>query len=301
MKVSLLGSDGTILTQLGALREGFAALGHQHTFDYGDPDVGFVFVGNPPFEPYLDLVRSGARKVIFNVLDTCVHCPEHEEIVSRLKHQLPLASRVTAISQTVAAELKAKCGVDAHVIYYPSKKVSFTGVRRFPQFRAMMVGRLGDANKRAGSAVQALIRAGFNEDEVAIVGPEYLGWGARMGVVSDEVLNDLYNSVDYVMMLSKNEGIGLPAIEAAMAGAIPIVAPDLSTFNEFWAESPLGLHYQLLNSPDTITKLIRDIESNPTWKAQIKQDMLGYAELKFRPKFDRVKVAERIFSVYQSI
>lgn len=299
MKCSILGSDGTILTQLGALREGFNTLGHQHTPDWGDPDVAFTFIGNPPFDAYLEIPKT--KKTIFNVLDLCPHCVEHGDIVTRLKTQLPLAHRVTAISQTVADELKAKCGVDAQVIYYPSKKVTHTGVRKYPQFRAMMVGRLGDANKRAGTAVHALIRAGFNEDEVAIVGPEYLGWGTRMGVVSDETLNDLYNSVDYVLALSRNEGILLPPIEGAMCGAIPIVAPDLSTFNEFWVQSPLGLHYQLLNSPDAISKLILSIEANPTWKAQIKQDMLGYAELAFRPKFARERVAARVIDVFQSI
>ncbi len=301
MRVSIMGGDANILTQVPALREGFASLGHQHTPNWADPDVAFVFVGNPPFDGYIQGALPWAKKTIFNVLDLCPHCTEHGEIVHRLKIQLPLAHRVTAISQTVADELKDKCGVDAQVIYYPSKKVSFTGVRKYPQFRAMMVGRLCDANKRAGTAVKALIRAGFNESEVAIVGPEYLGWGARMGTVSDETLNDLYNSVDYVMMLSRNEGIGLPACEAAMAGAIPIIAPDLSTFNEFWAASPLGLHYQLLNSADAVSKLILSIEANPTWKAQIKQDMLGYAELAFRPKFAREKVAARIIEVFQSI
>lgn len=299
MKASLLGADGNQLCQLGALREGFAALGHQHVSTWADPSVSFVFVGNPPFEAYLEVAKE--KKVIFNVLDTCEHCVEHEEIVARLKTQLPLAARATAISQTVADELKVKCGVDAQVIYYPSKKVTQTGVRKYPQFRAMMVGRLGDANKRAGTAVKALIRAGFNEGEVAIVGPEYLGWGARMGTVSDETLNDLYNSVDYVLALSRNEGILLPPIEAAMAGAIPIVAPDLSTFNEFWADSPLAASYRLLNSADAVAKLILSIEADPTLKAKLRQDMVAYAETAFRPKFDRVEVAKRIVSVYQSI
>jgi glycosyltransferase involved in cell wall biosynthesis len=200
----------------------------------------------------------------------------------------------------VADELKVKCGVDAQVIYYPAKKVSHTGVKKYP-FRVMMVGRLGDANKRAGTAVQALIRAGFEESEVAIVGPEYLGYGTRMGTVTDETLSDLYNSIDYVFMLSRNEGIGLPAIEAALAGAIPIVAPDLTTFNEFWAQSPLGLHYQRFTSAHDIAQLILSIEADPTWKSQLKLDILAYAETHFRPKFDRTEVAKRIISVYQSI
>jgi len=122
-----------------------------------------------------------------------------------------------------------------------------------------------------------------------------------MGLLSDEALNDLYNSVDYVMMLSKNEGIGLPAIEAACAGAIPVVAAHLATLQEFWVESPLGMHYQLLNSADKIASFIVAIESNPTWKAQIKQDVLAYAHQFFVPKFSREAVARRVIETYQSI
>lgn len=299
MLASILGADGNQLCQIPALREGFAALGHQHTGNFDHPDVSFVFVGNPPFDSYLGATKT--KKTIFNVLDLCPHCVEHEDIVARLKDQLPLATRVSAISQTVADELKAKCGVDAHVIYYPMKPVHYTAGRKYPQFRAMICGRNGDPNKRVATSVQALVRAGFKEDEVAVVGPEYLGWGVRMGVVSDTVLNDLHNSVDYVMMLSKNEGIGLPAIEGAVCGVIPILACDLSTLGEFWVQSPLGLQYQTLTSAAKVADLLRAIEADPTWKAQLKVGFREYATQTFVPKFDRVRVAERIISLAQSI
>ncbi len=301
MKAAIMASDGNILCQGSALREGFAALGHEHTFEVNHPDTAFIFVGNSPYEPYLDLAKSRDKKVIFNVLDLPFWTARWPEYLALWREQLPLAAKVTCISKTVQAQLKEHLNVDAEVIYYPSKKVTPTGVKKYPKFKVALVGRVSDPSKRAGLAVQALVRAGFNEDEVAVVGPEWLGYGTRMGVVSDEVLNDIYNSVDYVMMMSRWEGLGLPALEAAMAGAIPIVAPDLSTFNEFWADSPLGLHYQLLNSPDSIAKLIREIEAKPEWKAQIKQDMLAYAHQFFRPKFDRVAVASRIINVFHSI
>jgi len=299
MKISVLGADANQLCQLPALRAGFAELGHEHTFDTTHLDTSFVFVGNPPFDQYLDLAKE--KKIIFNVLDICPHCHEHAQIVERLKQQLPKASRVTTISKTVAAELKEECGVDAEVIYYPMKPVRATGLRKYNQFRAMLVGRTGDANKRSGAAISALIHAGFDEHEVAVVGPEYTGYGVRMGVVDDGTLNDLYNSVDYVVMMSKNEGIGLPAIEAAVCGAIPIIAPDLSTFDEFWAQSPLSLHYQGLNTIADVAKLIRAIEDNKEWKTQIKADLVAYSSLAFTPKFTAKAVASRIISLAQSI
>lgn len=299
MRCSILGSDGSALCQIPRLREGFAALGHEHTFDTTHPDTAFVFVGNPSFDNYLPL--RGQKKLIFNVLDIPWHLPEVNDIINRLYDHLPYADRVTAISNTVARDVETHCGVKCETIYYPMKPVRHTGVRKYPQFRALLVGRLRDPNKRVTMAVQSLIRAGFNENEVAVVGGERIGWGVEMGCVTDEALNNLYNSVDYVLMLSKVEGIGLPAIEAACCGAIPIVAPDLTTFDEFWAESPLGLHYQQLNSPNDVANLIRALEGNPTWKAEVKQDILGFAALKFRPKFEAKAVASRIIEVYQSI
>jgi len=115
-----------------------------------------------------------------------------------------------------------------------------------------------------------------------------------MGTVNDETLNDIYNSVDYVLMTSRVEGIGLPGIEAAICGAIPIVCPDLSVYNEFWADTPMGIHYQALNSPDSISSLIRSIENDKEWKAALKTQMREHGERVFRPLFDRTEVAKRI-------
>lgn len=301
MRAALLGSDGNQLCQLNALREGFASLGHQHTFDYVHPDTSFVFCGNPPFEPYLELAKSRAKKVIFNVLDCPTHCREWPEFKVKWAEQLQLCDKVTTISKTTQARLKEYCGIDSEVIYYPMKAVKHTGVVKYPGIKALCVGRVNDSNKRVAVAIHALIRAGFNEDEVAIVGPENPRYGRYFGVVSDETLNDLYNSTDYVMMPSLNEGIGLPAVEAAVCGAIPMICPDLSTFQELWVESPLGLHYQTINSPHDMGRLIRDIESKPDWKAQIKQDMLVHAHQFFKPKLDRAAVAGRIIDVFHSI
>lgn len=301
MRPSILGADGNILCQINSIREGFVALGHNHIADPRHSDTDFVFVGNPPFDDYIDLAVSKEKKIIFNVLDLPHHVPEIGEIIERFKKQLPLANRVTCISKAVQNDLNKHCGVNAEVIYYPMKPVKFTGIKKYPQFKVAMVGRLLDSNKYASVAISALIRAGFDEKDVAIVGPEHVGWGARMGLVSDEALNDIYNSVDYVIMLDKNAGIGLPAIEAACCGAIPIIAPHLSTFDEFWVQSPLGLHYQKLNNANNIANLIMSIEADKKWKADIKQDLLGYSELCFRPKFDKIEVAKRIIDVYQSI
>lgn len=301
MKASILGSDGNILCQVNSIREGFSSLGHSHIADMRHSDSAFTFVGNPPFEDYMDLALSKEKKIIFNVLDIPWHVPEVNELIEKLKNNLKHANKVTTISKAVQKDLKTACDIDAEVIYYPMKDVKFTGIKKYPQFKVAMVGRLLDRNKYAATALNALISCGFEEKDVAIVGPEYLGWGTRLGLVSDEMLSDIYNSVDYVVMLDKVAGIGLPAIEAACCGAIPIVAAHLATLDEFWTQSPLGLHYQKNTSPHAIVNLIKAIESDEKWKRDIKTDILGYSELYFRPKFNKVEVAKKIIDVYHTI
>lgn len=298
MKIGVVGSDGNILCQLNAVRNGLEALGHECTTDIFDPDVAFVFVGNPPFEKYIPYIDQ--KKFIFNVLDLAPHCKEHRDIVNSLSIQLPLASRVTTISESVQKQLKELCHVTAEVIYYPMKPI-YEKKHKAPRFRAMMVGRTSDPNKRCSSAVVSLVKAGYDEDEVAIVGPEYPGWGYRCGIISDDILNSLYNTVDYVLMFSKEEGIGLPAIEAACAGAIPIILPDLSTYDDFWDKSPMGIYYQTFTSIDKVSQFIIYMDSNPEEKNIMKDAMKSYADIYFRPKFDNVEVAKKIIQVFQSI
>lgn len=298
MKIGLAGSTGTILCQTNAVRAGLESFGHT-CVAWDDPDAAFVFVGNPPFAQYLEAAKS--RRFIFNVLDLAPHCPEHQDIVSALTVQLPAAARATTISESVAAQIAAQCNVSAEVIYYPMKPVVCDRANKYPQFKAAMVGRTSDPNKRCHAAVLSLVKAGYHESEVAIVGPEYPGWGARCGIVSDSALNDIYNSVDYVMMLSKEEGLGLPAAEAACAGAIPIVMPDLSTYNDFWAASPMGLFYQTFTSIDAISRFIIHMDNNPEEKETMKAAMLQYGNIYLRPKFDKVEVARRILNVYHSL
>ncbi len=298
MRVSVLGSEGTALCQLGAVKRGFKALGHSVSIDWADPESSFVFVGNPPYESYLSAATR--KSFIFNVLDVCPHCSDHQDILRRFAAQLPAAAKVTTISKTVQTQLADLCGIKADVIYYPMKPITCTRLKKYP-YKVALIGRTSDPNKRCGAAVMALVRAGYEEKDVVIVGPEYPGWGTRLGVVSDEVLNEIYASVDYVMMLSREEGIGLPAIEAACAGAIPIVMPDLSTYNEFWASSPMHGFYKNLKSVDTVAALLTYLKHEPDVKDELHVKMADYGNRYLRPAFEAPAVAARIIEVYQSI
>lgn len=297
MIASILGA--THLTcQIPALREGFRSFGHEHTDNYSDENVAFIFEGNPWYETYNEILnKSLEKKTIYNVLDIPEHLfPNYD--LGKLKQRLSVANKVTCISKFVQQQLKDYINIDSEVIYYPMKSVKYINEKKFPEIKVLLVGRINDPNKRAASSISAVLRAGYKENEIGIVGTENPHFGRYFGLVDDKTLNELYNSVDYVMMLSRIEGIGLPAIEAACAGAIPIVAPDLTTFEEFWVQSPLGLHYQQLTTIDAVSKLIIELNKNEKWKNEVKQDLLGYSELFFKPKFDKIEVAKKLIDIY---
>lgn len=219
-------------------------------------------------------------KLILNVLDICEHCLPNLDL-GRLETQLRAADAITAISPYVQSQLVRYFGLESTVIWNPIKDISPTqrlaGIKHYPQFKAMMVGRLGDIGKRGSLGIQSLILAGFNESEVAMVGSEYPGWGTRMGVVSDEVLNDLYNSVDYVVIGSLFEGLCLPLAETLVCGAIPILCSDLTTFPDFVS---LGLprHWGCYPTPHSIAYWLRRLQSDATLRAREKAQSLWVGE-----------------------
>lgn len=304
MIVGLIASDCP-WCQRKSLQDGFEALGHKVTTDWSHPDVAFVFCGNPAYpEDILAAARAKSKKIILNVLDLPVmNGAEGYRWINQWATQLPDAARVTSISRYTQSQLNSICGIESDVIYYPMKPISrMGGAPKYPQYKALLCGRIGDRNKRFHVALAAMHDAGFASEEIAVVGPEDPRWGCTyLGVVDDSTLNDLYNSVDYVFMLDFVAGLGLPAAESACAGAIPIVLPDLSTYDEFWAGSPMGLFYQTFVDVESIERFLIYMEENPADKAIMKDAMYAYAQTHFVPKFSAIEVAKRIIGVYHTI
>ena len=296
MKASIMGGDGNILCQVPALRKAFSDLGHTHTSDVNDHDSAFLFVGNAPFDSYLNV----DKKKIFNVLDIPFHLPEVDSIITSITEASKKCHKVTVISKAVQEDLKKYCDIDAELIHYPMKPVSYTGQKKYP-YKVLMAGRLRDPNKFAASAIHAIQKAGFEQKDLVIVGPDDIGMGNYLGIVDDETLNDLYNSVDFVVMLDRFAGLGLPAIEAACCGAIPIVAAHLHTLDDVWAQSPLGLHYHTCKSIQGISDLMNGLKNNDDWRNQVKKDLLVYADSHLRPRYEAKHVIDRILRIYHSI
>ena len=201
--------------QVPRIKDGFKGLGHEVTkadnydfvyennFDYSDID-----------SEHLDSAISNKGFKIFNVLDNPPHIPDFP--IDKLKHQLSQADIVTCISDPVKKQL-SDIGIKSEVIWNPIKDIFYdSNMKR--EINCLYVGRWTDPNKR----FELL-------DNIAkfIVGPTGHGAsGNYLGLVNDTSLNQLYNSSKIVALPSKFEGLGLPALEAMAAGAIPLVCRD---------------------------------------------------------------------------
>lgn len=208
--------------QVPRIEQGIKGLGHEVTLD---EDYDFIYANNFPYDSIdsqhndsalwhdnKHLPQAGFK--IFNVLDVPPHIKDFP--VDKLKDQLSHANVVTCISEPVQQQLK-DIGIDSHVIWNPIKDVFYdSGVKR--EINCLYVGRWNDPNKRFNL---------LDNIQKYVVGPTGDGVnGNYLGLVTDVSLNQLYNSTKIVALPSKFEGLGLPALEAMAAGAIPLVCSD---------------------------------------------------------------------------
>ena len=214
LKVKLYGAK-EYWCQVPRLKQGFSALNCEVV--KGD-DFDFVYCNNFDFDSedseHKDSALSNDGFKIFNVLDIPPHIPDYP--IDKLKEQLSQADIVTCISEPVKKQLE-DIGVDSHVIWNPIKDVFYD-----PQIKreidCLYVGRHNDPNKRYNL---------LERIEKYVVGPTGGSpSGNYLGLVSDVVLNQLYNAAKIVALPSKFEGLGLPALEAMVCGAVPLVCSD---------------------------------------------------------------------------
>lgn len=309
LRVFALGSMSP-LAQVVRVRAGLAAQrGVEVVEHFEDADV--VYCNDPgSYDEALEARRDGRLpkgcKLVFNVLDVPEHLlpPNgdytHEKLLA-LRENLAKADAITAISPFTRSQLHRLLGLSAIVVWNPIKDVTpekrLSGVRPYP-FRVLLAGRCRDRNKRQDTlGVPALIMAGFEESEVAVVGGEWPGWGTNLGIVDDDTLNDLYNSVDYVVHPSLNEGLGLSPIEGMACGAIPILTYDCSTFRDipffpqYWGCYP---------SPTSIAMRLLSLENNPGIKLAEQQHCLESSD-GIVDQFGKDAVARRLVEVFKKV
>lgn len=236
-------------------------------------------------------------KLILNVLDVPSPYVGINYDLNDLFIHLKQADIITSISEFVFGQLQHYFNLNSLIIGNPIKDINSeqrkAGIKKY-KFRALFAGRVNDPFKRVALGYKALLMAGFSQNDIVIVGSENPGFGTYLGIVSDNILNDLYNSVDFVMVMSNFGGLELPIIEGIVGGALPIVTTDLPTALELCPRR--WLNY---SSPQCIALYIRQLIDIPELFNKEKEFLLNYGKY-MAEKFGKNKIAQNILEVYNN-
>tara|TARA_R110001592_G_scaffold273339_2_gene540210 strand:- start:726 stop:1595 length:870 start_codon:yes stop_codon:yes gene_type:complete len=272
--------------QVPRIKQGFLGLGHElvtgddydfiyaNNFDYEDVDSEHK--DSALYEGESKSVKKGFK--IFNVLDIPPHIKDFP--IQKLKDQLSHADLVTCISHAVKEQL-SEIGVESNVIFNPIKDVMFDPqVTR--EINCLYVGRYFDPNKRFFL---------LKNIDTYIAGPAGGSpQGNYLGLVNDITLNQLYNASKVVALPSKFEGLGLPALEAMVAGAVPLVCrdnPNSEFCPDFCKADP---------DVDSVTKTYQDILNNfKDYQGEILKNLSSVIQ----HKFSKFSVAQNIINLYE--
>lgn len=287
MRIQTFGTKNYYTAQLDRIESGFIELGHEIVDN--NPDL--IFANDPGgFEGAIKCKEQNPEaKLILGIQDVPLHVFEINEWIKKIKEQLKHADCVTSISQTTQINVKEYLGFNSKIIYQPIKSVC--PVPETPKvIDFLVIGRNADPNKRVGLLKDIL---GLPEHKTKIFAScgEYPGFGMNhMGIVSDEILNSLYNASKIVFTLGKIEGICLPVIESLVTSVPIIAAYDNPTAHEFappemiCAPDPKNLNYKIL-----------EILNNYSDFQEMAQE---YGE-KYKKMFNKVQIARNILDVYE--
>jgi glycosyltransferase involved in cell wall biosynthesis len=286
--------------QVDRIDQGFQQLGHEVIKTISDADL--VYINNPWFDQIIEDKRLGRIRgnIVMNVLDVPVHLKEYDP--AKLAAQLRHADAITSISQFTNGTLQRYCGLDSYTIYNPIKPVhQEPELTEKPFFKFAHIGRRYDPNKRAAQAFAALQILGFTERDICLVGNEG-GWGTYLGVLNDQNLNIVYNSVQFVLCTSEIEGLCLPVVEAMACGAIPVVCKDLTTREELL---PSNIFPEYLgvdgSNPVTISRFIEKFLNSPASMTEFRYRLYYHYSNNLARKMSGLGVAESILKVYDRL
>lgn len=284
MKIALFGGE-CLTCQIPRIKEGLLAL--DHNIDYEKPDI--IYSNDTGgYKEALKLKEEKGGYLILNILDIPWHLSNVNRLIEEWSYFLNKADAITTISETVKKDLEDLVDKEVKVIYNPVKDVFYdNNIKKDKVF--LYVGRANDFNKRIGLVYQTLTLIQNGLGLINICGNENPNFGRYVGPVSDEDLNIYYNSSKFLFLPSKNEGIGLPMIEAMICGCIPITCYDNITAHEF---SPS--EFMVEPNPTKIANKIYTL--NQDYKKY--QDLaLKYGE-KYKNQFNKIKIVENILNVF---
>ena len=284
MKISVFG----ILPFSQLIKEGFEKLGYEISNE--DPDL--IYANDP--RGYIEAISIKKKyqnaPLIFNILDIPWHMPNIEQQTKLLVSQfLMQADFVSTISLKVKKDLSKFFKKNIHVIYNPIRDIYYDE-KILKNNTFLFVGRANDPIKRFSLVRDIICKIENGTKKIKICGAENPNFGNYLGYVSDQELNNLYNSAKFVLLPSKAEGIGLPMIEALICGAIPITCSDNETAKEF-----LPPDFICEPEPNAILKHIEKIDNEYSIKRRL---AIRFGE-EYKIKFNKTSVAINIRNIIE--
>ena len=284
MKISVFG----ILPFSQLIKEGFEKLG----YEISNEDPNLIYANDPRGYKEAISVKKKYKNapLIFNVLDIPWHMPNIEQQTRLLISQfLMQADFVSTISLKVKKDLSKFFKKNIHVIYNPTRDV-YHDEKILKNNTFLFVGRANDPIKRFNLVRDTIDKIENGIKKIKICGAENPHFGDYLGYVSDQELNNLYNSTKFVLLPSKAEGIGLPMIEALICGALPITCSDNETAKEF-----LPTDFICGPEPDEILKHIDKLDN----EYSIKRKLAFQFGEKYKKKFNKISVAKNIRNIIE--
>ena len=282
MKISVFG----MLPFSNLIKEGFTKLGHE----ISDENPELIYANDPRgYKEAIQIKKKNKEApLIFNLLDIPWHMPNIQQQTKLLVNQfLNQADFVSVISLKVKKDLSQFFNKKIHVIYNPIKDVYYDE-KILKNNMFLFVGRANDPIKRFDLVRDTLIKIKDGIKKIKVCGAENPNFGNYLGYVSDEELNNLYNSTQFVLLPSKAEGIGLPMIESMICGALPITCSDNETAKEF-----LPRDFICAPNPKSMLEHIKKLENEYANKRNLAFEF----GKKYKEKFNKSSIAENILNI----
>lgn len=280
MNVHVLGFRHKNLSITDRLIKGFESKGVDCSFE---KRADFVIALDPGF--YEQGLQYDCFK-IFNILDVPIHLLDKLPI-NKIKNELKNCDSITSISEFTKSQCKKYYGFDSEVTYSPISPVKNFSYKKVIPF--LYVGRANDPNKRFSLVKEALIKLGISQQNLVVCGPEDPMFGNYQGIVSDHDLNYIYNKSKFLLFPSAIEGIGMPMIESAICGCVPLTTEDNLTSKEFGFDE-----YSCKPNSDALAKKIIELVN-----IDLSEQISSKASL-IEDKFQANNVAEKYLRIYEN-
>lgn len=133
--------------------------------------------------------------------------------------------------------------------------------KQMPDARLLITGPLGPHNPANQGYFEKLkqLRAELGLEQSAHFLAEHVA-----GFIPDEVISDFYQLADALFLPSKDEGFGIPVLEAGLAG-MPVFCSNIPALEELGSEE--AYYFSPSSAPADVAALISNtLQASPTWR-----------------------------------